>query len=294
MGVLQLLSAVAFAAYAHPLETVVLRAKLVPLPSPLYVVDVYMGGWNEFDLRQHQGLDLGTKIWYAPDPVRVGNYSTSTFGSLAFVRKRLQLLRQSGLTPAIHIMNRHRIVQNLSSQQYYLSEWSDEGAMVNGTMLFSTELFEKLYRPLLEELAIPYLLIYDMWGFSSWAPSGMPMSTFSALYWEEFSYLHRSMALGEQAGLDNQHIRIHEYTDSRAFNSFHFAIYLYEGSYDPSTAAGRKTRSSLAVHAPQPTKDLCDPDSLRMSLLLARGNPGGTGMNPHTGTQPGHSARHVP
>ena len=49
---------------------------------------------------------------YAPDPVRVGNYSSDLFGNRTFVRRRLQLIKDSGLTPAIHIMNRHLIARN--------------------------------------------------------------------------------------------------------------------------------------------------------------------------------------
>ena len=52
-------------AYDHDFEAVVLRqGQRVRLPSPLYVVDVYMGGWNEYDQRQHPRLDLGSKTWF--------------------------------------------------------------------------------------------------------------------------------------------------------------------------------------------------------------------------------------
>lgn len=49
--------------------------------------------------------------------------------------------------------------------RYFLHHWDDEGALVNGTMQFSVDLFALLYKPLLEELRIPYLLIYDLWGY---------------------------------------------------------------------------------------------------------------------------------
>ena len=51
--------------YNHHFEASVLRrGNLIHLPPPLYVVDVYMGGWNEYDQRQHPHLDLGSKIWF--------------------------------------------------------------------------------------------------------------------------------------------------------------------------------------------------------------------------------------
>ena len=54
----------AIASYKHNFEAAVLRkGQLARLPSPLYVVDVYMGGWNEYDQRQHPHLDLGSKTW---------------------------------------------------------------------------------------------------------------------------------------------------------------------------------------------------------------------------------------
>ena len=260
------------AAYEHALEAAVLRnGALVPVPTPLYVVDVYMGGWNEFDLRVHPRLDLGTKIWYVPDPARVGNYSTANFGDAGYVRRRLALLRRSGLTPAIHIMSRHLIARTGdASEPYALKDWDDEGAFVNGTMRFSADLFHALYRPILEELKMPYMLIYDVWGFSDFAPAGMPAATFNKLYWEELGGMHRAIGLDPRAGPDNHHLRLHQYTDDRSFDSFSFAVYLYNGVYTGGTRG-----------------PLCDPRSLQMSLLLAMGAPGGTGANPFTGERLG-------
>ena len=94
-------------AYQHELEAVVMRNDaLVALPLPLYVTDTYMAGWEQFDLTIHPNLDLGTEIYYAPDPSVSGNYSADCFGERAFVRRRLALMQKSGLTPAIHVRSK--------------------------------------------------------------------------------------------------------------------------------------------------------------------------------------------
>ena len=160
--------------------------------------------------------------------------------------------------------------------------------MVNGTMRFSVDLFARLYQPLLEELQIPYMLIYDLWGFSTWVPGGTPTPIFDQLYWEELSFLHRSLQLDKYAGLgndreNNHHMRVHEYTDDRSSESFHFAIYLYEGLYTPRVSDVHPGQVSRFDHVPR-AGDVCA-QSLRLSLLQSLGNPGGTGSNPHTGEQ---------
>ena len=176
----------------------------------------------------------------------------------------------------------------INATRYYLRQWDDEGAMVNGTMQFSVDLFALLYQPLLEELQIPYMLIYDLWGFSKWVPGGIPTPVFNRLYWEELSFLHRSLQFDKHAGLgddhkNNHHIRVHEYTDNRSLDSFHFAIYLYEGVHTPGVADVLPGQLSRYDNVPR-AGDVCA-QSLRLSLFQALGNPGGTGSNPHTGEQ---------
>ena len=250
--------------YRHALEAAVLRdGALAPLPLPLYVTDTYMGGWNEFDLSAHPELDLSTKVFYAPDPAVARNYSTAAFGDRGFVRQRLALMQRSGLTPAVHIMP-HRLIQRAANGSFVLQDWRDEGARVDGEFVTSVALFEALYRPLLEELRLPYMLIYDMWGFANFIPKGLDAATFKRLYWEELGYIHRSLGYAKppRGGTDH-HIRLKEYTAERTFSP---AVYLFAG-------AGPEDRG------------MCDDDSLRMQLLLSLGRPNGTGVSPVTGEE---------
>ena len=252
--------------YRHALEAAVLRdGALAPLPLPLYVTDTYMGGWNEFDLSAHPELDLSTKVFYAPDPAVARNYSTAAFGDRGFVRQRLALMQRSGLTPAVHIMP-HRLIQRAANGSFVLQDWRDEGARVDGEFLTSVALFEALYKPLLEELRLPYMLIYDMWGFADFIPKGLDAATFKRLYWEELGYIHRSLGYTKppRGGTDH-HIRLKEYTAERTFSP---AVYLFAG-------AGPEDRG------------MCDGDSLRMQLLLSLGRPNGTGVSPVTGEKLG-------
>ena len=171
--------------------------------------------------------------------------------------------------------------------------------MVNGTMRFSVDLFKRLYQPLLEELEMPYMLIYDLWGFSLWVPGGTPVAIFDRLYWDELSLMHRSLGIHTHTDSNdddnnnhhirdnnNHHIRIHEYTDNRSPESFRFAVYLYEGGYTPGVPdEGAYTPGVADVHPRRPrwfrrdVGDVCA-QALRLSLLMAMGNPGGTGTNP--------------
>lgn len=251
--------------YQHAVEAAVLRdGSLVTLPLPLYVTDTYMGGWNEFDLSIHPQLDLSTKVYYAPDPVIVGNYSTATFGDRGFVLRRLQLMQRSGLTPALHIMP-HRLIQRASNGTFVLEEWTDEGARVGGKLIVSVHLFKVVYQPLLEKLRLPYMLIYDMFAFADFIPTGLDAPTFKQLYWEELSYIHRTLSFENTEGTDH-HIRLKEYTTDRSATSFRHAVYLFAGS----------------PKAPE-DRGLCDIESLRMQLLRSLGRPNGTGSNPVTG-----------
>ena len=251
--------------YQHALEAAVLRdGALMPLPLPLYVTDTYMGGWNEFDLATHPKLDLSTKIFYSPDPRSAWNYSTTTFGDRNFVRHRLELMQRSGLTPALHIMP-HRLIQRARNGSFVLEHWTDEGARMDGELLVSVSLFKTLYRPLLEQLRLPYMLIYDMWAFANFIPKGLSAATFKTLYWEELAYIHRSLAFEKTEDTD-YHIRLKEYTTNHSAMSFRHAVYLFAGS-------GPEDRG------------MCDNESLRMQLLLSLGRPNGTGANPITGEQ---------
>jgi hypothetical protein len=154
-------AAVAVPCKLHDLEATVMRGgALVPLPTPLYITDTYMGGWNQFDLSIHPTQNLSSEVFYTPDPAVAGNYSTANFGSRDFVRRRLALMQRSGLTPAIHIMAHRLIYRNATSGAFELQRWADEGARVDGVFMNSVELFTTLYRPILEELEIPYILIY--------------------------------------------------------------------------------------------------------------------------------------
>jgi hypothetical protein len=124
-----------------------------------------MAGWEQFDLSIHPNLDLGTEIYYAPDPSVSGNYSTDCFGERAFVRRRLALMQKSGLTPAIHVRSTrlaafaapvasrtavdatavgtpqimpHRLIQkNATTGKFELEYWGDEGARVDGKFMNS-------------------------------------------------------------------------------------------------------------------------------------------------------------
>ena len=236
---------------------------LVPLPLPLYVTDTYLGGWNQFDLSRNPGLDLSTEIYYQPDPTVSGNYSTACFGERAFVRRRLALMKSSGLTPALHIMPHRLIHRNTTSDKFELMPWSDEGARVDGQFMNSVALFKALYLPILEELQLPYMLIFDFFALATFIPEDLDAPTFKRLYWDELSYIQKRLGFDKAAGGTNHHIRLKEYTPDRSAASFSFAVYLFAGG------------------GPE-DKPPCDPQSKRMSLLLSLGRPNGTGVNPYT------------
>jgi hypothetical protein len=150
-------------AYRYELEAAVMRGnELVPLPLPLYVTDTYLGGWNQFDLTLHPDLDLSTEIYYAPDPSVSGNYSTACFGERAFVRRRLELMQRSGLTPAIHIMPHRLVYRNASSKAFELMLWEDEGARVDGQFLNSVALFQVGRR-----CEQPYMHVQSQWNWAT-------------------------------------------------------------------------------------------------------------------------------
>jgi hypothetical protein len=238
----------------------------------MYFTDVYMGAWNEFDLSRHPDLDLGTKVFYAPNEHEgefyIGPYSSENFGRPETVRRRLRIIKDAGLYPAIHIMSRQLI-----GDDHRLRQWDDYGAQVDGEMLFSYDLFLRLYHPILEELRLPYILIYDLWGFNHWAPPEIPDETFNRLYWQAFEELHTRLRPTYARDRDtNLHIRIRQYREGAAADTdlYSFALYLF--------GAGNKRERN-------PDRPACT--ALRVQLLKALGAPGGTGRNPYTGTD-GH------
>ena len=180
------------------------------------------------------------------------------------MRRRLALMKASRLTPALHIMPHRLIYRNTTSDRFELMTWSDEGALVDGQFMNSVALFKTLYLPILEELQLPYMLIYDFFALAAFIPKGLGAHSFKKLYWDKLSYVHRSLGFDKAAGGTNHHIRLKGYTYDRSAASFSFAVYLFAGL------------------GPE-DKPPCDAASKRMSLLLSLGRPNGTGSNPFTG-----------
>ena len=267
---LALLCAGSCLAYQYDLRaTVMVDGETVELPRPLYFTDVYMGVWDEYDLTQHPDLDLGDKVYYVPNkepgPFYIGPMSSANFGDPDTVRRKLTIIKNAGLYPMPHIMSRRLIRKEGSA--HTLCEWNDYGALVDGEMLYSYDLFNALYRPILEELRLPYILIYDLWGFDYWAPPGIPNDVFNRLYWEELENVHTHLSFSEDSRTD-MHIRMREYSPR------------------PDAVAYKRTVYLMGSGNLREPREACAQD-LRISLILSLGEPGGSGCNPHNGRQLG-------
>jgi len=254
--------------YNHSLKAAVkLNGNLVQIPKPMYFTDVYMGAWNEYDLSQHPGYDLSSHVYMVPcnvsGPYYIGDYSSGNFGDPATVRRRLEIIKDAGLYPAIHLMSRHLIYKN--GLNYQRQVWNDYGANVSGQMLYSYDLFNELYKPILEEMHLPYILVVDMWAFGYFVPDeSIPKETFNVLYWQEMEDMFNHLD-DISDGSTDMHIRIRDYSGNSGNDAYRKAVYLMTVNRDTT---------------------LCEEGgagNIRVQFIKSAGLPGGTGTNPYNG-----------
>jgi len=243
-----------------------LNGDFIRVPKPMYFTDVYMGVWNEFDLSQHPSVNLDNKIYMIPcnipGPYYIGDYSSKNFGDSKTVKRKLKIIKDAGLYPAIHILSRDLIAQN--GQIYQLQQWNDYGANVNGKMLYSYDLFNELYKPILEEMHLPYILILDMWAFGYFVPDeNIPKDTFNHLYWDEMERMFGQIN-NVPDGATDMHIRFKDYSQNSGNSAYRKGIYLMTVNRDTALCGGNGS------------------DNIRTQFIKSAGLPGGTGMNPYT------------
>lgn len=237
------------------------KGRQLNLNTPLYITDVYTGVWNG---EKQTANDFWEKPLDVSGNFYVGEYTRESVGSEAMIRKKLQLMKDYQITPSIHIFNRRLI--NKVDGQYRLVDWNNYGMSRGGKAYFSYDIFNNFWKPILEDMKIPYLITIDMWGFSHWAPSDIPPQTYYRLWWEELEHVLMRINQRDSADGSNYHIRFREYTDNTE-------------AYWPGMVLLHMETPRVSISNACHNKD----NSVRYAFMKAAGNPGGTGVNPVSG-----------
>jgi hypothetical protein len=244
-------------AWQYPFRAgVKLDGEWVKLNKPLYVTDFYPGAWAEFENESRKKAQL----WYQPNKIEgeyyIGEYSQSHFGDPEVIKKRLWIVKQAGIFPAIHIMNKH-VIKKDNNGNFYLADWPIYGIKRNGRYYGDWEVYKEIYLPILKELKLPHTLVLDMWAFSHFVPDDVPRNRFNELWWQEFQMMYQNT----RPELNDYRIQARWYVEPVEYKPLYF-IY---GNNNPKQ------------------DNSCSSNNLRQNFLRAAGAPEGTGVNPITG-----------
>jgi hypothetical protein len=211
--------------------------KYQELSTPFYIVDFYGSAQTGASPSQFKPNDKY--------PIHnIGEYSQENFGNPQTIKERLLTFKSYGIYPAFHIVPMYNYKGEINTKF---------GIKYNGEMKYSYQIYNEIYKPILEELKMPHIILIDFWMVANFPPKDMAIEDRRKAWWDilenTITNLDKSSDLWIQFKFYN--------SDE---NDWHPGIYFYEEPYIERIDG-----------------------KMRMQLIEAAGQPGASGENPYNG-----------